>query len=127
MNENRTTAGETATTNEFDAEICRLKAERDARFEEINQRILTLEHDNANLNKLRSLNQEQIGILKTQKDLIGKDYKMKIADIQEKKDGYYCNRISSVHYKRFTAFCDLHPEVLEMWREYRQNEEGGQQ
>ena len=127
MNENMQTAGETATTNQFDAEICRLKAERDARFEEINQRIEKLQEQNRDLNKLRNLNQDQIQILTKQKDLIGKDYRQKIADVREQSDEYYCNRTSSVHYKRFKEFCDLHPEVLQMWREFRLAEEGGEQ
>jgi hypothetical protein len=125
--QNTQTAGETATTNQFDAEIVRLKQERDMRFDEINQRIEKLQEQNASLNKLRNLNQDQINILSRQKDIIGKEYKYKIADVREKMDGYYCNRTSSVHYKRFAEFCDLHPEVLQMWREYRQAEEGGMQ
>lgn len=118
-------AGQTATTNNFDAEIVRLKQERDARFHELDERIGRLMAQNANMNTLRQLNQEQIRILTMEKDAVGKEYKHKIAAIDEKKNDYYCNRISSVHYVRFAAFCDLHPEVLQMWREFRQAEEGG--
>ena len=127
MQNSQKTAVETATTNSFDAEIVRLKQERDMRFDEINQRIGELEAQNANMNQLRQLNTEQIRILCKEKDLIGKEYKQKIADVREQMDGYYCNRVSSTHYNRFKAFCDLHPEVLQMWREYRQAEEGGMQ
>lgn len=127
MHTQRTTAGETATTNEFDAEIVRLNQEREARFAEINGRIEGLKAKNAELKDLCRQNCEQIRMLTTAKDAIGKEYRWKIADIREKMDGYYCNRTSSVHYRRFTAFCDLHPEVLQMWREFRQAEEGGAQ
>ena len=121
----RQAAGETANSNQFDAEIVRLKQERDARFAEIDQRIGRLMAQNANMNQLRNLNQEQIRMLAKEKDLIGKEYKHRIAAIDEKRDEYYCNRISSVHHERFARFCDLHPEVLAMWREFRQSEEGG--
>lgn len=121
------TAGETATTNQFDAEIVGLKQERDTRFGEINLRIEKLQQENACLNRQRKLNDEQIRALAVEKDRIGKEYKNRIASVCEKKDEYYCNRISSVHYRRFAAFCDRHPEVLSMWREFRQEQEGGEQ
>ena len=121
------TAGETATTNQFDAEIVGLKQERDTRFGEINLRIEKLQQENACLNRQRKLNDEQIHALAIEKDRIGKEYKHRIAAVCEKKDDYYCNRISSVHYRRFAAFCDRHPEFLAMWREFRQAEEGGVQ
>ena len=125
MNDNKQTAGETATTNEFDAEIVRLKQERDARFAEINARIEELEVQNSNMKTLRQLNQEQIGIFRREKDLIGKEYRRKIAEVTIRKDDYYCENYSHEHYKRFAIFCDQHPEVLEMWKEFRQQEEGG--
>lgn len=125
MERQNETAGKTATTNQFDAEIVRLNEERDARFAEINGRIEGLQAKNAELKDLCRQNCEQIRMLTTAKDAIGKEYRRKIADIREKMDGYYCNRTSSVHYRRFAAFCDLHPEVLQMWREFRQAEEGG--
>lgn len=128
MEKQRQTAGnEPATTNEFDAEIVRLNQEREARFAEINGRIEGLKAKNAELKDLCRQNCEQIRMLTTAKEAIGKEYRRKIADIREKMDGYYCNRTSSVHYRRFAAFCDLHPEVLQMWREFRQAEEGGAQ
>lgn len=127
MEKQNETAGKTATTNQFDAEIVRLNEERDARFAEINGRIEGLQAKNAELKDLCRQNHEQIRMLATAKEAIGKEYRRKIADIREKMDGYYCNRISSTHYKRFKAFCDLHPEVLQMWREFRQAEEGGAQ
>lgn len=121
----RQTAGETANTNQFDADIVRLNQERDTRVAEIKERIERLQVQNHNMNTLRDLNCEQIRMLQKEIDLIRKEYKHKIAAIDEKKNDYYCNRISSVHYVRFAAFCDLHPEVLQMWREFRQQEEGG--
>lgn len=127
MSEQTTTAGKTAVTNNFDAEIVRLKQERDARFHELDERIGRLMAQKSNMNTLRQLNHEQIRILTMEKESIGKEYKHKVAAINEKKNDYYCNRISSVHYERFAAFCDLHPEVLQMWREFRQAEEGGAQ
>ena len=127
MDKQNQTAGETATTNKFDAEIVRLNRERDQRISEIKERIEKLEVQNHNMNTLRDLNREQIRMLQKEIDLIRKEYKHKIAAIDEKKNDYYCNRISSVHYERFAAFCDLHPEVLQMWREFRQAEEGGAQ
>lgn len=120
-------AVEPATTNQFDADIVRLNRERDQRISEIKERIEKLEAQNHNMNTLRALNCEQIRMLQKEIDLIRKEYKHKIAAIDEKKNDYYCNRISSVHYKRFAAFCDLHPDVLQMWREFRQAEEGGAQ
>lgn len=125
MDKQRQTAGETATTNQFDAEIVRLKQERDARFREIDERIGRLMAQNANMNQLRQLNQEQIHILSREKDMLGKDYRSKVAEINSAKDAYYVDNYSHEHYKRFAAFCDLHPEVLAMWREFRLQEEGG--
>ena len=127
MEKQNETAGKTATTNQFDAEIVRLNQERDTRVAEIKERIERLQVQNHNMNTLRDLNCEQIRMLQKEIDLIRKEYKHKIAAIDEKKNDYYCNRISSVHYVRFAAFCDLHPEVLQMWREFRQAEEGGAQ
>lgn len=125
MDKQRQTAGGTATTNQFDAEIVRLKQERDARFREIDERIERLKAQNTNMNTLRQLNHEQIQILSREKDLVGKDYRRKVAEIASAKDTYYVDNYSHEHYKRFAAFCDLHPEVLAMWREFRQQEEGG--
>ena len=127
MEKQNETAGQPATTNQFDAEIVRLKQERDERFRDIDEQIGKLMAQNSNMNALREFNQEQIKILTRQKNQIGKEYKHKIAAIGEKKDDYFCNRISSTHYKRFKEFCDLHPEVLAMWREFRLAEEGGAQ
>lgn len=115
------------TTNSFDADIVRLNQERDHRIAEIKERIEKLQVQNQNMSTLRDLNCEQIRIFQKEIDLIRKEYKHKIAAIDEKKNDYYCNRISSVHYERFSAFCDLHPDVLQMWREFRQAEKGGQQ
>lgn len=127
MQTQRTTAGETATTNEFDAEIVRLKQERDERMAELGERIARLMAQNANMKTLRNLNREQIAILVQERDIVGKDYKRRIAEINQKKNGYYIDIESHKHYERFAAFCDLHPEVLAMWKEFRQAEEGGEQ
>ena len=60
MKDSRTTAGETATTNSFDAEIVRLRQERNGRFNEIDQRIEQLRKENTSLNEKRNANQELI-------------------------------------------------------------------
>ena len=118
---------EKATTNQFDAEIVRLKNERDERMAELGERIARLMAQNANMKTLRNLNQEQIAILGQERDIVGRDYKRRIAEITNKKNGFYIDLEARKHYERFTDFCDLHPEVLQMWKEFRQAEEGGEQ
>lgn len=127
MDRQKQTAGETATTNQFDAEIVRLKQERDERMAELGERIARLMAQNANMKTLRNLNQELIAILGQERDIVGRDYKRRIAEINQKKNGYYVDLEAHKHYERFAAFCDLHPEVLQMWKEFRQSEEGGEQ
>lgn len=125
MQETKTTAGKTATTNKFDAEIVRLNEERDLRLAEIQEKIDRLHAQNTNMNTLRKLNDEQMRVLVMEKTLIVNEYKAKKAAIREKMNEFYVHPSSHEHYKAFGAFCELHPEVLAMWKEYKQSQEGG--
>lgn len=127
MERQNETAGKTATTNQFDAEIVRLKQEFDLRISEIQRKIDTIQGQNTNLQCLIKANHEQAQVLNREKQAIRKEYKLKVAAVYEKMEPWRVNPISKEHYKRFAAFCELHPEVLAMWREFRIAEEGGAQ
>ena len=127
MDKQRQTAGETATTNKFDAEIVRLNEERDLRLAEIQEKIDRLHAQNTNMNTLRQLNDEQIRVHVMERTLINNEYKAKKAAIREKMNEFYVHPSSHEHYKHFGKFCELHPEVLALWKEYKLSLEGGEQ
>lgn len=114
--------------NKFEEEMVRLKKERDERLAEIEEKIGLLEAQNANMNQLRSINVQQVQALQNEKNAIIRSYKLRKHEIVKGMDEHYAEKLTeSFLGKMMHGFFVKHPEVYELWKAYKAEEEGGAQ
>lgn len=123
-------AGKTAT-NQFDAQIIRLKEVRDKIIKECNSEIRDLENETLSPRESIRLNQKRIAELARLKEQASSECRRSIAAVSNTKLDYYTDHPSVVG-KMLHHFFDAHPEIREIWNAekdslWHQVQEGGAQ